>query len=307
MTASKQCVNQIRERSIQEKSPQRRWLLPFLLTGANLLTAICLVLLRASGLIQVQQSFLPLLSAGCLLSGSVAIVLLSIHLQRPVQQLDERKHLLTLALVVPVLAGMLSLHPVEGLSLAGIYFFSLTYFMAFAGVLEWLNREASRYQEAELLSFEDLSSDGTEQQKTTGAETDSALDHEAIFAAILEQGQETTDQENTEAEPEESFSQWMNRSMDQTGAEIIEGGSQVAFQKNQGLNVVHLSLNPPLEGTISVSCEVDSGLGFRTRVLESRAYGVSIEVKRVGELQTELECVLHYRITGQQIVNEDVA
>ncbi|HBL48121.1 MAG TPA: hypothetical protein DDZ90_32545, partial [Planctomycetaceae bacterium] len=68
---------------------------------------------------------------------------------RLLQLSSSQKSGLTLALILPVLAGMLSVLPENGLNLMGILFFCLTYFMAFAGVLEWLDREAIGRAEAD--------------------------------------------------------------------------------------------------------------------------------------------------------------
>ena len=303
MNASNPSITQISERSTGGKSSQQRWLFPFLFLGSNLLIAVGLVVLRITGWLQIEVSFVPLLITGGLLSASVALVLFSLHRKRLILQLEVRKHLLTLALVLPVLVGMLAVHPSAGLSLPGIYFFSLSYFMAFAGVLEWLNREAVHWQESDLLPFpEDESPDVALLENT---ETAPAGDNEALFASLLEQGVNTGDLPETQFDAE-NCSQWMNRSIDKAGRETIEGGMQVHFARNQRLQVVHVSLNPPLEGELSISCEVENTSGTRTRVLEKRAYGVSIEVKRTTDLEAEFESLLHYQITSCT-ASEDVA
>jgi hypothetical protein len=305
MTISNPSFNQIRERSTGEKSSQPRWLFPFLFLGANLVIATGLVVLRVSGWLQIEQSFVPLLVTGVLLSGSAALVLFDLHRQRMMLSLEERKHFFTLGLVVPVLVGMLAVHPAAGLSLPGIYFFCLTYFMAFAGVLEWLNREAAQSRESELLTFHDHHSPvvDLEQAETCSAAT--STDNEALFAALLGQGESALCDSESES-GEESCSQWMNRSVNQSGEEMVEGGIRVHFQQNQRIQVVHLGLNPPLEGVMAITSEVEDGAGIRTRVLESRPYGVSIEVKRTQDLDGEFQSLLHYQITSCT-ASEDVA
>ncbi|HAH44112.1 MAG TPA: hypothetical protein DCM07_04525 [Planctomycetaceae bacterium] len=69
---------------------------------------------------------------------------------------------------------------------------------------------------------------------------------------------------------------------------------------------MHLSLYPPLKGKLSVNCEFDPGLSVRTRVLETRGYGISVEVKRASGLEQEFEAVMQYGVTNQRL-NEDVA
>ena len=305
MNTSNPSITQIRERSTGGKSSQQRWLFPFLFLGGNLLIAVGLVVLRITGWLQIEASFVPLLVTGGLLSASVALVLFSLHRKRLILQLEDRKHLLTLALVLPVLIGMLAVHPSAGLSLPGIYFFSLTYFMAFAGVLEWLDREAVHWQESDLLPFPEEESPDAEVALLESPVRESAGDNEALFAALLEQGESAGDLSETRLD-DENCSQWMNRSIDKAGGETVEGGMQVRFARNQRLQVVHVSLNPPLEGVLSISCEVENATGTRTRVLEKRAYGVSIEVKRTEDLDEEFESLLHYQITSCT-ASEDVA
>lgn len=306
MTTSNPSFNQIRERSTGEKSSQPRWLFPFLLLGGNLFIATGLVVLRIAGWLQITRSFAPLLLTGVLLSGSAALVLFGLHRQRLIRFLEERKHLFTLALVVPVLMGMLAVHPAAGLSLPGIYFFSLTYFMAFAGVLEWLNREAIESRESDLLTFDYHNSSVQEQEQVATELEATSPQNEAIFAALLEQGEPTAESFASAESGDENCSQWMNRSGDQAVGEMVEGGIQIHFEKHQRLHVVHLGLNPPLEGVLSVTCEVEDDAGIRTRVLETRAYGVSIEVKRTQDLEAEFQSLLHYRITSCT-ASEDVA
>lgn len=305
MTTSNPSFDPIRERSTGEKSSQQRWLFPFLLLGANLLLTTGLVLLRTIGWFQIRQSFMPLLITGILLSGSATLVLFALHRKRIIYQLEERKPLFSLALVVPVLMGMLAVHPAEGLSLPGIYFFSVAYFMAFAGVLEWLNREAIQSRESELLPFGERGVPDAPQEPAALELNETAGDNEALFAALLEQ-KPSVAEDHTDELKEADCSQWMNRSIDHAGCETVEGGIQIHFEKHQRLHIVHLSLNPPLEGTLSVTSEVEDGAGIRTRILETRAYGVSIEVKRTQNLEEEFQSQLHYLIASRT-ASEDVA
>ncbi|QDT27494.1 hypothetical protein Enr10x_28110 [Gimesia panareensis] len=305
MTTSNPSFDPIRERSTGEKSSQQRWLFPFLLLGTNLLLATGLVLLRTVGWLQIRQSFMPLLVTGILLSGSAALVLFTLHRKRIISQFEERKPLFSLALVVPVLMGMLAVHPAEGLSLPGIYFFSVAYFMAFAGVLEWLNREAIQSRESELLPFEERGQPDEAREPAALELNETAGDNEALFAALLEQ-KPSVAEDHTDELKEADCSQWMNRSIDHAGCETVEGGIQIHFDKQQRLHIVHLSLNPPLEGTLSVTSEVEDGAGIRTRILENRAYGVSIEVKRTQNLEEEFQSQLHYLIASRP-ASEDVA
>ncbi|QDV50148.1 hypothetical protein [Gimesia fumaroli] len=318
MKTSNHRQNQSTDRPVQGKPPRLRWLFPFFLIGGNLVFASLLLLMRGTGLFQIQQSFLPLLTIGGLLSCVSTGTLLLIRLLRLMNLSSRQKHGLTLALVLPVLAGMLSVMPQDGLNLTGILFFSLAYFLAFAGVLEVLDREGTSESESEFLAFSkpnarnlisqtpDLADSVPIQPESEFEQpTSSEESNEALFEALL--GQSDAVQEMTEAdERREKRSQWMNRSKDPDGCEVIEGGTLVQFAKNQKASVVHIGLFPPVEGTLQVVCAFEFGMAVRARVLETRGYGISVEVKRTYDLAHAFETEMNYRITNQAL-NEDVA
>lgn len=307
--------NQFKDRPVQGKPSWLRWLFPFFLIGGNLLFASFLLLMRGAGLIQIQQSFLPLLTIGGLLSCVSAGTLLVIRFFRLTNLSSGQKHCLTLALVLPVLAGMLAVLPLIGLNLTGILFFSLAYFLAFAGVLEVIDREGASWQKPEFLPFSKPEEDNLISQVPDLPDSDQAVpeselqdteeNNEALFEALL--GQANTAQVMPEAgESRENCSQWMNRSQDPDGYEVIEGGTLIEFAKHQKVSVVHIGLFPPVEGELQVVCAFEFGMAVRARVLERRGYGISVEVKRTYDLEHAFEIEMNYRITNQAL-NEDVA
>ncbi|MCA9007250.1 MAG: hypothetical protein KDA70_18410, partial [Planctomycetaceae bacterium] len=289
MKHSKQNLYCLESESTRGKLSLMRGLSPLFFTGVIIAGGGGLLLLRAVGSIQVEDTYLPTLTVGSLMSCLVAGNLLLLRQFRMLKLTSSQKSGLTLALVLPVLAAMLAVLPENGLNLIGILFFCLTYFMAFAGVLEWLDREAveraeeeqinGREQElSETLSVESSSTadPGTSDQ----AEIDA--DREKRFEALLAENQ--SDLESLSEDQEHAgCSQWMNRNSDEAGFEFIEGGILVQFEPQQKTRVVHLGISPPLKGKLSVNCEFDSGLSVRTRVLETRGYGVSVEVKRSAD------------------------
>lgn len=312
MKQSKQNFYRLENEITRGKLSLMRGLSPLFFTGSIVAGGAGLLLLRAVGLIQVDNSYLPVVTVGSLLSCLVAGNLLFLRQFRLLQLSSSQKSGLTLALILPVLAGMLAVLPENGLNLMGILFFCLTYFMAFAGVLEWLDREAIGRAEA------DRSLDAEQEYEKPGAEfapdtvdspsSDSAeidADREKRFEALLSENQSDSE---TLAEDEEhgDCTQWMNRNTDEAGFEFVEGGILVRFEPQQKTRVVHLSLYPPLKGKLSVNCEFDPGLSVRTRVLETRGYGISVEVKRASGLEQEFEAVMQYGVTNQ-LLNEDVA
>ena len=308
-------LNQFKDRPVQGKPSWLRWLFPFFLIGGNLLFASLLLLMRGAGLFQIQQSFLPLLTIGGLLSCVAAGILLVIRFLRLMNLSSGQKHGLTLALVLPVLAGMLAVLPQIGLNLTGILFFSLAYFLAFASVLEVIDRDEASRQEPEFLPFREvepanLKSEIPDRSASNQVVPESELqdceeNNEALFEALLDQAE--TGQELSESEESrENCSQWMNRSQNPDGSELIEGGTLVEFAKHQKVSIVHIGLFPPVEGELQVVCAFEFGMELRTRVLETRGYGISVEVKRAYDLDHTFEAEMSYRITNQAF-NEGVA
>ncbi|WP_417378889.1 hypothetical protein [Gimesia sp.] len=313
MKQSKQNLHCLENQTTRGKRSLLRSLSPLFFTGVIVAGGAGLLLLRAVGFIQVEHSYLPVLAVGTLMSFLVAGNLLLLRQCRLLRLSSSHKSGLTLALVLPVLAGMLAVLPGNGLNLMGILFFCLTYFMAFAGVLEWLDREALELADNDRLNdpeqeFADPvpaeSSSGTTEPETSDlGEIDE--DREKRFEALLTETQSDADTVSDEEE-RSRCSQWMNRNSDEAGFECIEGGVLVQFEPEQKTRVVHLGLYPPLKGKLSVNCEFDPGVPVRTRVLETRGYGVSIEVKRAADLEQEFQAVMQYWVTNQTL-NEDVA
>ncbi|WP_339732090.1 hypothetical protein [uncultured Gimesia sp.] len=325
MEETNQRQNQFKDRPVQGKPSRLRWLFPFFLIGGNLLFASLFLLLRGVGGFQIQQSYLPLLTIGGLLSCASVGTLLLIRSLRLMNLSSGQKHSLTLALILPVLAGMLAVLPQNGLNLTGILFFSLAYFLAFAGVLEVIDRENSNWQRSEFLPIGNSDQGNLVSQASALSDRadspqivpeteledvqdapDSEENNEALFEALLGQS-DAAQQETSEAdESRENCSQWMNRSQNTDGFEVIEGGTLIQFAKHQKASVVHLGLFPPVEGKLHVVCTFGLGMAIRARVLETRGYGVSVEVKRTYDLEHAFEAEMNYRITNQAL-NEDVA
>ncbi|WP_417387539.1 hypothetical protein [Gimesia sp.] len=313
MKHSKQNLYCLESESTRGKLSLMRGLSPLFFTGVIIAGGGGLLLLRAVGSIQVEDTYLPTLTVGSLMSCLVAGNLLLLRQFRMLKLTSSQKSGLTLALVLPVLASMLAVLPENGLNLIGILFFCLTYFMAFAGVLEWLDREAvERAEEEPFNSHEQEFSETVPVESSSAAADFEASDHAEIdadreqrFEALLAENQ--SDLESLSEDQEHAgCSQWMNRNADEAGFEFIEGGILVQFEPQQKTRVVHLGISPPLKGKLSVNCEFDSGLSVRTRVLETRGYGVSVEVKRSADLDQEFQAVMQYWVTNQSC-NEDVA
>jgi len=323
MKEIKHRLNPIRERSNQGKSSRLRWLFPFLFISINTLIAGMLLLMRGTGVFQVQQSLLPLVTIGGLLACSSTGTLLLIRYLRLMSLSGGQKSLLTLTLVLPVLAGMFAMLPAGGLTVTGGLSLGLVYFLAFAGVLELIHREGLKSPDSEMIPFQSQNHEAfcnpEDQRQVSGdqlaipeetlaeAEPEVIIDenHEALFAALLGQGDSAQETEEID-ESRENCSQWMNRATNPEGFEVIEGGRLIQFARNQKVSIVHIGLLPPLEGSLCVSCEFELGQPVRARVLETRGYGISVEVKRTHELESEFDTVLHYRITNQPF-NEKAA
>ncbi|QDT89773.1 hypothetical protein [Gimesia algae] len=313
MKQSKQNLYRLENEMTRGKLSLLRGLSPLFFTGVIGAGGVGLLLLRAVALIQVEDSYLPVLTVGALMSSLVAGNLLLLRQFRLLRLSNSHKSGLTLALVLPVLSGMLAVLPENGLNLMGILFFCLTYFMAFAGVLEWLDREAAELAENDRFNdphqglpaadSAESCSDAAESQISGLTEIDA--DREKRFEALLTENQSDIET-HSDDEEHSHCSQWMNRNSDESGFECIEGGVLVQFEPQQKTRVVHLGLYPPLKGKLSVNCEFDPGLPVRTRILETRGYGVSVEVKRSADLEQEFQAVMQYWVTNQAL-NEDVA
>lgn len=313
---------QFKDRSHQGKSSRMRWLFPFFCLTFNSLIAGSLLLMRVTGVFQIQQSLLPLLTIGGLLSCCSIGTLLLIRALRLMNISGNQKHGFTLAIVLPVLAGMLAMLPVGGLTVTGGLILSLVYFLAFTVVLELIHREGAKYPDSELLPFKKQSDSDlvarenqnqiVSRQKQADlpdeelAEEEPGIieaDNEALFKALLGQGESAQEIEEVD-ESRENCSQWMNRATDPEGFEVVEGGTLIQFAGNQKVSIVHIGLFPPLEGNLTVSCDFEFGTPIRARVLETRGYGVSVEVKRTQDLEAEFEADLRYRITNQPLQEE---
>ena len=314
--------SQFKDRSYLGKPSRLRWFFPFLLIGFHILIAAILLLMRATGVFQIPQSILPLVTVGGLLSCFSFGILLLIRALRLLNLTVGQQNCLTLVTVLPVVAGMLALLPVAELTMTSVLPLSMVYFLGFASVLELINREGFKTRAAEIHSFEkqketefltpeegkqvsEQNSVMVEEELT--AETPDMIDenNEALFEALLSQEDSTLETIEID-ECRENRSQWLNRTTGPEGVEVVEGGTLVQFSSNQKVSIVHIGLFPPLEGKISVACDFETGMPVRFRVLETRGYGISVEVKRTQELNTESDTYLHYRITNQQF-NEEVA
>ncbi|WP_298858982.1 hypothetical protein [uncultured Gimesia sp.] len=314
--------SQFKDQANQRKPSRLRWFFPFLLISFHFLIVALLLLMRATGLIQISQSLFPLLTVGGVMSCISFAVLLLIRALRLMNLTVGQQNGLTLVTVLPVIAGMLALLPAEELTVAGALSFGLVYFLGFAGVLELINREVSKNRAIEIHIFEkDKGTDlvslfnhhPVSEQNPIAAEEDidsessDMIDenNEALFEALLDQ-KDSNQQTLDINEREENRSQWMNRTMESEGVEVVEGGTLVQFSRNQKVSIVHIGLSPPMDGNIYVSCSFETGMPVRFRVLETRGYGISVEVKRTGELDSEFNTYLHYQISNQQI-NEEAA
>ncbi|MFK7779497.1 MAG: hypothetical protein QM501_15445 [Gimesia sp.] len=320
--------SQFKDRSNVGKPSPVRWLIPLLLISFNILFSALLLVMRATGVLQDPQSYLPLLTIGGLLSCVSFGALLLIRAFRLMDLSVGQQNGLTLVAVLPVVFGMLALLPMAAVTMPGVIFLSMAYFLGFAGVFELINRERLQSHTTEMLSsktqiepnlptqeeFTQVVEESPDEvqnpivvEDELFAETPDIIEenNEALLEALL--GQEDSFQEPIESdEGEEYRSQWMNRTADSNGVEQVEGGALVQFSKNQKVSIVHIGLFPPFVGKMSVVCEFESDMPVRFRILEMRGYGISVEVKRAQELDTEFNTYLHYRISDQQF-NEDVA
>ncbi len=321
MHETKHQRNQSGERSNQGKSSRLRWLFPFLCIGFNTLVTGTLLLMRGTGVFQIQQSLLPLLTIGGLLACSSSGTLILIRSLRLLNLTRGQQSLLCLALVLPVLIGMFALLPVEGLTLGGGLTLCLVYFLSFAGVLELIYREGSEISAEKMPVFHirdefakrpaaaDRLPVSGQNQADPGEEP--AVDepelidenHEALFEALFGQGDSALEMEEAD-ESRKGCSQWMNRVVRPEGFEVVEGGTLVQFARNQKVSIVHIGLFPPLSGSLSVSYDLELGQPVRARLLETRGYGVSVEVKRTQEIDSQFETTLHYQITSQPLTEE---
>ncbi|MDF1743037.1 MAG: hypothetical protein P1V19_05040 [Gimesia sp.] len=314
--------SQFEDRANQRKPSRLRWLFPFLLISFHFLIAAILLLMRATGVLQIPQSLFPLLTVGGVMSCISFAELFLIRALRLMNLTVGQQNGLTLVTVLPVIAGMLALLPAEALTMTGALSIGLVYFLGYAGILELINREVSNNRATENHFIEkDKATDlvtafnhnPVSEQKPIVAEEDLATEspdmidenNEALFEALLDQ--KDSNQPPLEInERDENRSQWMNRTMGTEGVEVVEGGTRVQFSRNQKVSIVHIGLSPPMEGNISVSCSFAIGMPVRFRVLETRGYGISVEVKRTDELDSEFNTYLHYQISNQQI-NEEAA
>jgi hypothetical protein len=310
-------------------NPSRlRWLFPLSLIALNISIAALLLLMRATAIFQIPQSFFPLLTIGGLLSCFSFGILLLIRALRLMNMTVAQQNGLTLVTVLPVVAGMLALLPFVELAMVGVLPLCLVYFLGFAAVLELINRAGFKNRAGEIHSCENENENENENEVDLLAQAESqqvlddspvffdeeltaeSLDmidekNEALFEALL--GQDDSTRELIEVdESEENRSQWMNRTTDPEGVDLVEGGALVQFSRNQKVSIVHIGLFPPLKGKLSVACDFESGMPVRYRVLETRGYGISVEVKRTQELDAEFDTYLHYRVTNQPF-NEEVA
>lgn len=306
--------DQFKDRSHMGKPSRLRWLFPFFLIGFHILIAALLLLMRATGMIQVVKNLFPLFVTGCLLSCFSLGILLLIRAMRLLDLTRRQQNFLTLVSVLPVVAGMLAFLPSSEITAIGGVSLGLVYFGGYAGILELINREGFKTHTTENCPFEDneeFEQTFDENQVLVDeelvAETSELLEenNEALFEALL--GQADSIRETIAIdEDRETRSQWMSRTSEPAGVEVIEGGTRVEFSRNQKVCIVHIGISPPLDGKISVACHFEGEIPVRFRVLETRAYGVSVEVKRTQSLETELETHLHYNVSADSL-NHEVA
>lgn len=325
MEETKRSINQIKNRTIQGKSSHLRWLFPFFMIGVSFILASVLLLMRSTGIFQVQQSFLPLITLGGLLSCFSLATLLLIRSQRLMDLSQSQKYSLTLVLILPVLGGMFAALPDGQLTSVGGWGLITVYFLAFAGVHELIEREAAvlaasenfptelQHEEGQQFSQHDQERHISSPKQTVVAEETSAeppelIDesNEALLKVLPELSTDSTHEVIEFDEEQENRSQWMSRMTEPNGSEVIEGGTLVQFARNQKVSVVHIGLFPALSGDLSISCDSEVGAAIRTRILEIRGYGISIEVKRGDNLEEEFETYLYYRICNAKL-DEEVA
>ncbi len=321
MEETKHSINQVMDRTTRGTSSRLRWLFPFFIIGISFLIASILLLMRAAGSFQVQQSILPLVILGGLLSGLSLGTLLLIRYNQLMDLSKSKKYCLTLALILPVLGGILAALPVGQLTPTGGLVLVVVYFLAFVGVLELIEREAAKLtvppSERHNAGQQFSQSEGGKRsskpkqvivEEETREEPPELIEegNEALLKALLEQPTDSAQEVVEFDEGQENRSQWMSRVTEPNGSEVVEGGTLVQFAVDQKVSVIHIGLFPPLPGILSVSCDSEVGTAVRTRILETRGYGISVEVKRGHDLEEEFETYLYYRITNNELT-EDVA
>lgn len=297
-------ANQSNNGTNQGKPSRLRWLFPFFLIGFNSVIAGVLLLLRMMGGFQIQQGYLPLITLVSLLSCISLGTLLFARKKKLLLLAKGHRNILTLALILPVFVGMLATLPAEGLQLIGGLILSTVYFVGFVAVLELLEREHAKCLEAHI--YDDVIQLRVRRTEPVAREVISneepetpEEDNEALFKALIQQGDCAL--ETGENESKENYSQWMNRTTDPDGFEVIEGGALVQFSANQKMSIVHVGLVPPLDGDLDVRCETEDDTVVRTRVLETRGYGISVQVNRTHDLDSNFETYLYYRITNRTL------
>lgn len=314
--------SQVMDRSTRGTSSRLRWLFPFFTISINFLIASILLLMRAAGSFQVQQSFLPLVMLGGLLSCLSLGTLLLIRYNQLMDLSKSQKYCLTLALVLPILGGILAALPVGQWTPTGGLVLVVIYFLAFIGVLELVEREAAKltalpsecHYEGQQFSQSEGGTRSSKPKQVLLVEEENREEpselieegNEALLKALLEQPTDSAQEVIEFDEEQENRSQWMSRVTEPNGSEVVDGGALVQFAIDQNVSVVHIGLFPPLSGILSVSCDSEFGTTVRTRILETRGYGISVEVKRGHNLEEEFETYLYYRITNIELT-EDVA
>lgn len=97
--------------------------------------------------------------------------------------------------------------------------------------------------------------------------------------------------------------QWMRRSVDEHGAEHLEGAIQARFESGESTTTVHVVFCPPFQRTPAFHCNLADGAPARVRTSVAYAYGGRVELKRTGQVESPLSVDVEFEAHVAQVID----
>jgi hypothetical protein len=89
--------------------------------------------------------------------------------------------------------------------------------------------------------------------------------------------------------------EWMERTLDASGAVLLRGQVQAEFAAGQSTTVVHIPFCPPFALLPEVTCAIIDAPTVRTREPAVFRYGARVELKRAGDVSASVRVSVGFR------------